>query len=318
VGRVLQQQEQGEHRNRGKWEVLLWVIWLPIFPLCLFLASQYAVWEPGSSTQTAGVPALDPDYSGDESIPRFKPLSPNIIVEIIADQILEASPIHPGEEELTAMVAARLENLPALVSPTPESNLEPELKPTDSSIPVTDGESTLTATDTPAPSSAGEATATMVGKRTPEATPTSTSEPTPTAAGTHMPTVTNTPKPSATDAPPTATATPTATSKSTSTSTPIPTDTPIPTATSTPTEAVGETVEIFMAKYNLSNQTLVVKARTNLSGCNLTLVGFGPMILEEGEHWVYTQENLPQAEAPSEVTVVSSCGGSDTSLVTRN
>ncbi len=325
-------QQQGEDRNRGRWDILFWIIWLPIFPLCLCLASQFAMWGPESSTQALGVQVPEPDYSGDATVSWFKPLSPDIIVEIIADQVLAVSPIHPGEEELNAIVAARLADIPALLSPTAKSDSAPESKPTDSSVPTTDGEPMPVAIDTTESTSVGAPTPTVVGKLTPtainEATSSVTNEHTPTATGTGMPIATNTPTPPATDTPPTNTPAPAATNTPapaatntlapTATNTPAPTatNTPAPAETSTPTPAVGEIVQIFQVTYHQSTQTLVVKARTNLSGCSLTLVGFGSMTLEEGEHWVYTEENLAPEDAPSTVTVVSSCGGSDTSPVT--
>jgi hypothetical protein len=89
-----------------------------------------------------------------------------------------------------------------------------------------------------------------------------------------------------------------------------PTDTEVPAPPAPPTEVV----EVYLALYNRGQEELQVKARTNVPGCTLTLVGFGPMVIE-GDHWLYVAEGLHENDVPSRVTVRSSCGGSDSSPV---
>lgn len=73
-------------------------------------------------------------------------------------------------------------------------------------------------------------------------------------------------------------------------------------------------VEIIQADYKKNQEELLVKARTSIAGCSLTLVGFGPMT-PEGEHWVLTVEDMDEEDVPATVTVLSSCGGSASSPV---
>lgn len=134
--------------------------------------------------------------------------------------------------------------------------------------------------------------------------PTATSKlPQPTAT-TKPPKPTQTPKP----APPTVTPKP-----PTPTSTPKP---PTPTATTepSPTQELSEVVEVFFAVYKESKEELRVKARTSGQGCTLNLEAFGPMV-PEGDHWLYVERELEDDDVPSTVTVRSSCGASDTSIV---
>ncbi len=158
---------------------------------------------------------------------------------------------------------------------------------------------TGTPTSTAAPVQSGTPTATQKAP-----TPTTTPKP-PTATPTRRaPTPTSTPRPvlpTATPKPPTATAT---------------LEPPPPTATATPSPSTGptEVVEVFQATYYVSKEELRVKARTSVSGCTLTLVGFGPMA-PEGGHWLYVEQRLDSDDVPSTVTVRSSCGGSGTSPV---
>jgi hypothetical protein len=89
-----------------------------------------------------------------------------------------------------------------------------------------------------------------------------------------------------------------------------PTETEVPAPPAPPTEVV----EVYQALYNRGQEELQVKARTNVPGCTLTLVGFGPMVIE-GDHWMYVAEGLGEDDVPSRVTVRSSCGGSASSPV---
>jgi hypothetical protein len=185
----------------------------------------------------------------------------------------------------------------------------------------TAGEGTPEGAQTPVPSETSEsgeivepdaspvgptATRTVEG-RSPEATlqaptgvetPESTSGPTREATSTSESGVV----PSPTPRPPTATPTPRP-----------PTATPTPT-TPPPTATPMEVVEIYQAIYRASKGELIVKARTSVADCTLTLVGFGPMVAE-GEHWVYVGEDVPAENVPPTITVQSSCGGSGTSTV---
>jgi hypothetical protein len=149
---------------------------------------------------------------------------------------------------------------------------------------------------------AGQATTVLAGEApgevvsAPVAEPTETVEPGETAGPADTPTSTR--------VLPVATGTPVPPMR---TSTPVP---PAPTNTATPVEVM----EIFLARYRESGETLTVKARSSRPGCTLTLVGFGPME-PEGDHWVYVVTNLAADDAPTTVAVLSSCGGSHTSPV---
>lgn len=186
-------------------------------------------------------------------------------------------------------------------------------------VTVMDGMVTVTARQSTVVLSAGQATTVQPdqapGPAVPAPTVESSEPPVPTATASAMATATGSAI---------ATTTATGTSTHTSTSVPsatarpshtaIPTSTATATATPTRTSTPGEVVEIFMARYRENQKELDVKARTTRPECALRLVGFGPMV-REGEHWEYTQGNVGPDDVPSTVTVVSTCGGSDTGPV---
>jgi len=159
----------------------------------------------------------------------------------------------------------------------------------------------------PVPTGTASAMATATGPAiaTITATGTACHTPAPRPAETKAPTETPT-------SPHTSTSVPSATARPSHTA--IPTSTATATATPTRTSTPGEVVEIFMARYRENQKELDVKARTTRPECALRLVGFGPMV-REGEHWEYTQGNLGRDDVVSTVTVVSTCGGSDTGPV---
>jgi len=200
-------------------------------------------------------------------------------------------------------------------------------------VTVMDGMVTVTARQSTVVLSAGQATTVQPdqapGPAVPAPTVESSEPPVPTGTASAMATATgpaiatttatgtsthtSTSVPSAT-ARPSHTAIPTATCTTTRGETPRPTSAATATATPTRTSTPGEVVEIFMARYRENQKELDVKARTTRPECALRLVGFGPMV-REGEHWEYTQGNVGPDDVPSTVTVVSTCGGSDTGPV---
>jgi len=172
-------------------------------------------------------------------------------------------------------------------------------------VTVIDGMVTVTARQSTVVLSAGQATTVQPDQApgpavwAPTVEPSEPPVPTGTASATARPSHTAIPTATCTSAP---SETPQATSTATATATPTRTGTP------------GEVVEIFMARYRENQKELDVKARTTRPECALRLVGFGPMV-REGEHWEYTQRNVGPDDVPSTVTVVSTCGGSDTGPV---
>jgi hypothetical protein len=172
----------------------------------------------------------------------------------------------------------------------PEARAEPDASPAQPGATATVGSGDQEPTQQP-----------PAGLETPGSGPTVTPESSPTSEPSAVP--------SPTPRPPTATPTP---RPPTATPTPQP-----PTATPTsppPTATPMEVVEIYQAIYRASKEELIVKARTSVPECTLTLVGFGAMVAE-GEHWVYVAEDLPAEDVPPTITVQSSCGGWDTSPV---
>lgn len=308
---------QKEDDKDGRLGVLIWLVWLLIFPSCLCLTSQLAAAGPRSRTVALGAGGPGPDYSAGEVVQKHKPLSHRIIEEIIADQVREEFAVAPSEEQLAAIVAERAGQVPAAPPPAatspPEATPVPETSPTPGESATLPPDASVTAAPTePALSPSPVPTSMDTQTPGPTGTPRLTETPTPTSPPGSTPTHTPTAPAAATS-----TYTPTPTSvPHTPTNTPMPptpTYTPVPpTPTNTPPPA--EVVEIFLTQYDATRQRLTVKARTNLPECTLTLAGFGPME-PQGGHWRYMEENLGEGNAPSTITVASSCGGSDTSAV---
>jgi len=204
-------QEQEGDRKRGRWGILAWLVWLLIFPLCLCLASQLAVWGPHSTNVALGAGGPGPDYSVDEGAPPLKPLSYRIIEEIIADQVLETFLLYPGEAALEAIVAERVEQVPALPSSTatsaPMHTSTPETSPTPTETTLPPYPTATPTSARPAFSPSPSPTSIATSRGTPTTTPTLTSTPTtvstetpipspmPTGAPTNTPTSTPLPQP---------------------------------------------------------------------------------------------------------------------------
>ena len=173
-----------EKRGGSGWALIVWLGWLLMLPSCAWMASHLASRGPDVRTVAMAAVGPGPDYSVDLVPEVQKPLSWGVVREIIADQVLDSSPIQPDKRALATIVAGRLAALPTLAASTPATAQATE--PT--GPPEAGATGTPRTTSTETSSSESDPTATPASTTSPESEPGSVSTRTPTSPPGSIPT----------------------------------------------------------------------------------------------------------------------------------